>query len=445
MDIASRSGLANSESITPYNGVRDTTIMNYIKADDLCTILRLLEDADDYNADKKHPLGNQIEYNADNDALAKMQVDGYERRLDYIHSSWVLKWLENQLYSVRFRNKGSTLMLNRKNKTTRSMLDNEGEFISESDLAVRDYSYRSSDSCRIKDKLIESILKLYKYGGDIGVSLFSFAIAGEKIKVFGAKPLRSKYKDRDVYEQDSLGHIGGRLINSNTDKFIDAYNLATLNRTAPATYVSAFRDFLWCLNELNIKAIKCDPLYFDQELYTRLKAYYMKINNVDITKIIAELNFETVKEENSISKNIILKRNQFKSFMLPSYTTDEEIWCRKFVSKERIFRHIFYNAPLAAKSFDSSYKFSEGYLVGSMGLVKFKVNEICFSSDCADKFALLHRTGYLILIDDNDSCLYVQKIEEAIKQYDVLLRGDSPSNYHWGNNVQFGVWENVRS
>lgn len=445
MDLVSRSGLPNSESMSPYNGLREEILLKNIVKDDHHTIVKLLENELDFNADKSMPAFKE-EYSASTALHIKTYGLPYARNLEDIDVSWLSKYIENLLYSVRYHNTNSTKYLCKKTQMTRKIIDNEdGEAMTEGDLAVRDTSIKNSMICRIHDTLVEAMLKLYKCGNDLGVSMFGFVRAYELLNKYKSKPQRTKYRDYGVYTQTTDYNIGSYISNVNVPKVVNAIAIVQGDLQEYQTYTKACRTFSYCLAEIGIDIERQDPKQFNRKMYDILLSKCKLINTTKIADILNDISFTTEKKKRTLAENVKNKYEQFNAAILSKGNIDVNIQqCVILIAIMSNYRRMK-NPAIPIRSFKDNYEFIKGMLYTNLGTIALlDVSDICrVPYDAPKPVALLHETGYLILFNESDNALQTLKVTDAINQYKWLVDGIDISYYHRGNNIQFGVWDSV--
>ena len=262
-------------SLSPYNGMRKVLFQQFQSKDgspDFGTIVQMLKDKPDYDADKQKPVAG--EWTKD-----RPTPTSYLRRLEDIDESWVQKYLENVLTGIKTNKSGGMREYASRHREANTFRNSEGDTIEEGELLVDSPTYKAMDIAEAKSKLPYLLKRLYDKSLEMKVSAMSLIIAYEKAKIVRKVPRPKDILEVGVYKMGKDGNLEGLFpLTANSGKvFPPACDwIRGFNRMDP--YFADAVELIRVCEVLGIDIRNEDPRDYQKDDIAKLKVTYISKN-----------------------------------------------------------------------------------------------------------------------------------------------------------------------
>ena len=296
-DIGGRNGLATSDSLTTLDGCLDT-VRSYLgityKGD--IPVEALLEQCDDFDADKKKPylftpeeeydasLAETVEVPTFNPSTDPTDFKGYARRIEDIRPEDLIKYIENLCVTLKVKS-GALSRHNKENQLQRALMfdgDNGLEIVENADM-VSDAHERVSqrEQAIARDRISYVVKRLHNLSRLSGVHVLSAVQAYYKArqKWYNETVARTTTRalhqnaiwDMGIWLADKEGNRSRTVPHTTKNPKIIAI-LAFLLREDNnfKSYRSDVDDLLTYVDVLNIDMVDDDWSEYDSEFFKRL-------------------------------------------------------------------------------------------------------------------------------------------------------------------------------
>lgn len=271
VDLISRCGSPDEESLSPYDGMRDMLREQHFRTS-WSLIIKMLERRQDYNVQAQQPLPGKY--------VKRTNRNGeYLFRLEDIDESWIRKYIENVLIGLKKDDLGGIREYNQQNSYAPIFLDEDGGFIDSSEVFIEKEKYSPHEVAYAKSKLPYLLKRLYDKSLELGVSVISLMQAYEKAKHINkstADPKPKAILSVGVLRMDDTGHITGYLPDSaNSGRSFPRARAWIRGDNKDAHFYDAI-EFMRVCEVLGIDFLSIDPMDFQAEQIAKLTATYLQ-------------------------------------------------------------------------------------------------------------------------------------------------------------------------
>lgn len=465
-DLISRDGSPTTESLSPYNGLRNFICTRFQNVEFDGSILRLFADQQDFNADKIKPWKG--EYEKDDDNISRdfksynpwsEEEPEYLRRLEDIDSSFIHHYVENLVYSVSHYSTNSIPAYNRSNPVERVFAgqgDDEG-FVEENELLTTEdkNSYTASQIAEAKNKLPYYLKRVHLEGMNIGIQLFSILRANECAKnsfndAESSRRTKSVQKPTllryGVYPQDKYsGEVIPNKLGYTANKNSRSFNVAWEWLFGDSETRQDANKLLHLLEVLGIDICQEDPLVYTKSFIDEMAVQYITDN---VSYISRRHVIESVRESlktldlgtNAVivqkDKNIsvqqrieMCQRAFYSSVFSNENMTTRASGADSKAIQEELARFIYvynqHHAHTYKLEITKDTRIIDGFYYDKMGYNPILVDVNSFiqnKTDMRDCYAVLNVNGYLVLISNSMAETRYCSLQAAI---DYIEFGDT--------------------
>lgn len=232
----------------------------------------------DYDADGQRP--DYDKYKAGVGKRVKDDTKPYPRKLEEIDESWVKAYLIQALVGLKKDKCGGLREYRTTNRESTVFVDDNGDEVEESELAVEEQEYSPLTIAEAKSKLPYLLKRLHDKSKQIGVSVISLISVYERAKVSTAgKAVRpSDMLAYNVYRMDSHGNITSPFPESanSAKQFPNAF--AWINGSNRDKYFYDAMELLSVCDILGIDIKNENPMDFQEEDIQNMQVTYITRN-----------------------------------------------------------------------------------------------------------------------------------------------------------------------
>lgn len=457
VDLISRSGSPNEESLSPYDGMQDLLKEQSFRIP-WSLVVEMLQNEKDYDARAQQPIAGKYVKRAE-------KGGDYLTRLEDIDASWVRSYVRDALIGLKLRDKGGVREYSHNHTYARTYIDEEGGIVDESELSIEVSEFSAMEVAQAKAKLPYLLKRLHDKSIELRVSVLSLLQAYEYVRGYtksssGPKP--KQILDRGVLRMTAEGHI--------SSYFPDSANSAGPFRTAFAwirgndkdAYFYDAIEFLHVCRVLGIDFSSIDPTDFQAEQIANLRVTYLRSNreyldgprgyNMNLLSAVGQLgvadyqsSFDTASTLGDYIRYTVQQVSEIESDPLYSALKQEPdpiSWSRFFrayasycpgmkvpihIRDKMTRRHSKRtNSNFTVNPLLSDFYANDGFLcqLGSRGAFQqFPMKHIA-PSYIAYETAIAHASGYIFLVTRTDDLYYIDidTVTDYINTYHPKVR-----------------------
>ena len=455
VDLLSRSGAPGPNNtiyygmehlFTKYAGIKDTSEL-------LASLDYYFDTEDDFNADKVQPKQfrleefNETEYEEEEkdergEPYSTLKddpktFDGYYRRLEDIHSEYIVRYVSNIIYRCAYQGNSSRSIsgLRKKHIIQPTLVDvNDDEETEYADTVTYENVDRYSDAEieYAKDNLNYTLKRLHNLSKYMGVHMLSYISAYERAKDYNirrrlsgsTKTLTSNdVIAQGVYLCDKNGNFTKRVEIKNKNKHaVEAFEWIKGNNENLSAYIKDYHDLLYYCDVLSIDIINDTELYkIGSSTISQLVVKTVTPNNQYNDQIFKALkaNNNTLVESNQLTLEDIIENTV--------NLVDEA--CEIDNSKNVFYNITHHNTPYTIDDLHKSgiklfvnianylgmdLDFSGGNFSWKDGYLHYQENLVILDTDLLkadthfklNKF-IISELGYAIKLTDDDKLIYM--------------------------------------
>lgn len=409
-DLACRNSSPDHISPSPYNGVE-----KFVKQ---------------FILDRGVDILNLIRNKADFDSLKSSQQFA-SKRLEDIDETHVYEYLKMVLHGI-LRNARGGIRDEVYNVETHYLIENPetNKRISEHYLVIEDVPLDLKTILHYREKMVSILKRLHIVSRFQRISLISLIIAYEKCKILNKKKSGvsvGRVREYCVYKVDSEGNMYGNI--SFNYQYEDWYNW--LHDPIPVMLPSLHKDVLYLIlmcSELDIRLEYENALDYNDDFMNDLISTYIPNNREYLSQ---EKVVKYTKEPVYPITSLVINFNALTSIR----KDNREHECRTFLEIYRTYVEPSLRV-YALITENGVYKFrnQEAYM--------FSTITITVTPKLIQPKALLHFTGYLILVTSSSS-LYIMDIIDAKSMLEDYFN-DRVTRGQVYNGKKFGTWTTIR-
>jgi hypothetical protein len=453
VDLALRNGSPERGSTCPYNG-RARFVYEQTK-DFAGSVIGLLSKpaTADYNAHKQKPVPGP--YRQRDSAEVERTVE-YLTKLEDIDASWVYKYFENAVIGIKINAMNSIKEERKKHQEQRTFEDMEGDLVSEADLLIEKPKYSYVDVLSWKEKVPYIIKRLHEKSKSCGVSIMSLLIAYERVLRAnpGKDPKPTQVLEEGVYKMEKSGKISLRIM-INKGPFHDhAMKWIRGQEGHVDSYLKDAMELLDICERLDIDIRNEDAEEYQEDYINSLTVLYITKNRDFFSSQSRSLNTAVLKELKQVVLDDYNKRTVTDQKLDWRLITGSKM--QKFLDSDNpaIDRNqnkeqeilIFMSLHDISKNVDSRIgrkRTRDGfYLNNGSNPLLIDVTDITLdpNPNYQKVSALLHSSGYLVLVT-NTKQLYYLDIVTAIQYQNDFNQKQVRDHKRYERNQKFGKWE----